>query len=107
MEKLCSEYLTRPWPTIPISNRRRSKEPNFLRCSTDCGCKSFAQCQQNAMAYSAASKYCNDHPDAVDKNFKASSLKAQTARCHKCGCAALRANHKVTMQLKRRLKSKV
>ena len=96
MEKLCSEYLNRPWPTTAASKRRKSKESNFLRCSPNCGCKSYAQCQQNAMAYSAASKYCSEHPDAVDKQFKASSLKVQTTRCHKCGCAALRTNHKVT-----------
>ena len=96
MQQVLKDYIDRPWPTKPANKRRSSTEKNLQRCGTNCDCTSYAQCQQNAAAYLAASEYCGGHADAVDKSFKSSSIKRPTIKCpNKHHCAASGTNHRV------------
>ena len=99
MQQVLKDYIDRPWPTKTSNKRRRSStEKNLKRCGDNCDCKSYAQCQQNAAAYLAASEYCGGHADAVDKSFKSSSIKRPTTQCpNKHHCAASATNHRVSI----------
>lgn len=98
MQQVLREYMDRPWPTKTSNKRRSSTEKNLQRCGDKCDCTSYAQCQQNAAAYIAASEYCGGHADAVDKSYKATPLKRPTQKCpNKHHCAAASTNHRVCL----------
>jgi hypothetical protein len=98
MEQVLSDYSNRPWPKKTINkNSRASTLERRHRCKADCDCTSYAQCQQNAAAYLAASQYMDAFKPSYIKPSKL--IGRATGRCHSdiddIKCAAKNAKHRV------------
>ena len=99
MQKVFKAYMGRPWPPKTTKKRTSSTDRNLPRCSADCTCSKYAECQQNAAAYISAAEYTKDHQETIDNGFKHDkSIKRQTKCCHnKHRCGATDANHRVSL----------
>ena len=97
MQAVFKQYMGRPWPVSAKGKRRTSTDKNLQRCTGDCTCTSYAQCEQNAASYTSAAKYNNAYHDAVDKTFNSSkALKRPTNQClKKHFCASSEVKHRV------------
>ncbi|KAL3118683.1 hypothetical protein niasHT_006511 [Heterodera trifolii] len=105
MEKVVQDYLASDWPnsTAQRTRRRSSSTVKYTRCGSACDCTSSAQCQQNALAFLAATKYAQEfsHGIVQPKMFKKASRNDKrgsvTGRCHQneLRCAARSAGHRI------------
>ncbi|KAL3075374.1 hypothetical protein niasHT_033604 [Heterodera trifolii] len=82
-----SDYSERPWP------KKNQAKRTWTRCRDGCDCLSAAQCQQNAQAYIAASKY--DREFTPKKTMPQKMTKITKGCHHKHACASAGAHHRV------------
>ncbi|KAL3119856.1 hypothetical protein niasHT_005916 [Heterodera trifolii] len=67
MAKVVREYMNCEWPkpTFQLKRRRSSTDGKSTRCGSACDCTSYAQCQQNAVAFIAAKKYSMEYNHGI------------------------------------------
>ncbi|KAL3110874.1 hypothetical protein niasHT_014811 [Heterodera trifolii] len=105
MQKVVRDFVSREWPknSVVMHRRRSSTDAIVTRCGSGCDCTSSVKCQQNAMAFLAATKYVEQFGHGIVNvaAFKKTSYNDKrgsvTSRCHQneLRCASRSAGHRI------------